>query len=46
MFSLLAFCESLGEGIEALLEAVLLQSEVLELNAVPSSPGQRMLVGC
>ncbi|MEP7728162.1 translation initiation factor IF-2 [Marinomonas primoryensis] len=33
-----------GEGIEALLEAVLLQSEVLELTAVPSSPGKGVVV--
>ncbi|GAA0830898.1 MULTISPECIES: translation initiation factor IF-2 [Marinomonas] len=33
-----------GEGIEALLEAVLLQAEVLELNAVPSSPGKGVVV--
>lgn len=33
-----------GEGIEALLEAVLLQAEVLELSAVPSSPGKGVVV--
>ncbi len=33
-----------GEGIEALLEAVLLQSEVLELTAVPSSPAKGVVV--
>ena len=33
-----------GEGIEALLEAVLLQSEVLELMAVPSSPAKGVVV--
>lgn len=33
-----------GEGIDALLEAVLLQSEVLELTAVPSSPGKGVVV--
>ncbi|WP_133012651.1 translation initiation factor IF-2 [Marinomonas flavescens] len=33
-----------GEGIEALLEAVLLQAEVLELTAVPSSPGKGVVV--
>ncbi|WP_191601072.1 translation initiation factor IF-2 [Marinomonas algicola] len=33
-----------GEGIEALLEAVLLESEVLELMAVPSSPGKGVVV--
>ncbi|ETX10473.1 translation initiation factor IF-2 [Marinomonas ushuaiensis DSM 15871] len=33
-----------GEGIEELLEAVLLQSEVLELTAVPSSPAKGVVV--
>jgi len=33
-----------GEGIDELLEAVLLQSEVLELKAVPSAPGQGVVV--
>jgi len=33
-----------GEGIEALLEALLLQSEVLELTAVPSAPGKGVVV--
>lgn len=33
-----------GEGIDALLEAVLLQAEVLELTAVPSSPGKGVVV--
>ncbi len=33
-----------GEGIEDLLEAVLLQSEVLELTAVPSSPAKGVVV--
>ncbi|TYL47096.1 translation initiation factor IF-2 [Marinomonas sp. IMCC 4694] len=33
-----------GEGIEALLEAVLLQAEVLELTAVPSAPGKGVVV--
>jgi translation initiation factor IF-2 len=33
-----------GEGIDDLLEAVLLQSEVLELKAVPSAPGQGVVV--
>ncbi|NLQ17629.1 translation initiation factor IF-2 [Marinomonas sp. M1K-6] len=33
-----------GEGFEALLEAVLLQSEVLELTAVPSSPAKGVVV--
>ncbi|MGR0278025.1 translation initiation factor IF-2 [Marinomonas dokdonensis] len=33
-----------GEGIEELLEAILLQSEVLELTAVPSSPGKGVVV--
>ncbi|WP_417527085.1 translation initiation factor IF-2 [Marinomonas shanghaiensis] len=33
-----------GEGIEALLEAVLLQSEVLELTAVPSAPAKGVVV--
>jgi len=33
-----------GEGIEALLEALLLQSEVLELTAVPSSPAKGVVV--
>ncbi|WP_369920618.1 translation initiation factor IF-2 [Marinomonas polaris] len=33
-----------GEGIEALLEAVLLQAEVLELTAVPSAPAKGVVV--
>jgi translation initiation factor IF-2 len=33
-----------GEGIEELLEALLLQSEVLELTAVPSAPGKGVVV--
>lgn len=33
-----------GEGIEELLEAILLQSEVLELTAVPSSPAKGVVV--
>ncbi|MCB5161050.1 translation initiation factor IF-2 [Marinomonas algarum] len=33
-----------GEGIEELLEAVLLQSEVLELTAVPSAPAKGVVV--
>lgn len=33
-----------GEGIDALLEAVLLVSEVLELKAVPSAPGKGVVV--
>lgn len=33
-----------GEGIDALLDAVLLQAEVLELTAVPSAPGMGVVV--
>ena len=33
-----------GAGIDALLEAVLLQAELLELKAVPSAPGQGVVV--
>ena len=33
-----------GEGIEALLEAVILQAELLELNAVRAAPGQGVVV--
>jgi len=33
-----------GEGIEQLLEAVLLQSEILELKAVPEAPGRGVVV--
>ena len=33
-----------GQGIDALLEAVILQSELLELDAVPSAPGQGVVV--
>ena len=33
-----------GEGVDALLEAVLLQAELLELRAVPSAPGQGVVV--
>ncbi|MDX1589747.1 MAG: translation initiation factor IF-2 [Oleiphilaceae bacterium] len=33
-----------GEGIEALLEALLLQAEVLELKAVPKGPAQGVVV--
>ncbi len=33
-----------GEGIESLLEAVLLQAEVLELSAVPNAPGKGVVV--
>ena len=33
-----------GEGIDALLEAIILQSEVLELDAVPTAPGQGVVI--
>nr|WP_067288542.1 translation initiation factor IF-2 [Marinobacterium profundum] len=33
-----------GEGIDKLLEAILLQAEVLELNAVPEAPAQGVVV--
>ena len=33
-----------GEGIDALLDAVLLQSEILELKAVPEAPGKGVVV--
>ncbi|MFU8813780.1 MAG: translation initiation factor IF-2 [Pseudomonadales bacterium] len=33
-----------GEGIEDLLEAVLLQAEILELSAVPEAPGRGVVV--
>jgi translation initiation factor IF-2 len=33
-----------GQGIDELLEAVLLQAEVLELKAVPNAPGQGVVV--
>lgn len=33
-----------GQGIDELLEAVLLQAEVLELKAVPTAPGQGVVV--
>jgi len=33
-----------GEGIDALLEAILLQAEVLELKAVPAAPGKGVVV--
>ncbi|MCW8884740.1 MAG: translation initiation factor IF-2 [Motiliproteus sp.] len=33
-----------GQGIDALLDAVLLQSEILELKAVPSAPGMGVVV--
>ncbi len=33
-----------GQGIDELLDAVLLQSEILELEAVPSAPGQGVVV--
>ena len=33
-----------GDGIDALLEAVVLQAELLELKAVPSAPGQGVVV--
>ncbi|GAB3480657.1 translation initiation factor IF-2 [Marinomonas epiphytica] len=33
-----------GEGIDELLEAILLQAEVLELNAVPSAPAKGVVV--
>jgi translation initiation factor IF-2 len=33
-----------GEGIEALLDAVLLQAEVLELKAVPTGPSKGMVI--
>ena len=33
-----------GDGIEALLEAVTLQAELLELNAVPNAPGQGVII--
>ena len=33
-----------GEGIDALLEAVILQSELLELSAVPEAPGQGVVI--
>ena len=33
-----------GEGIDALLEAVILQAELLELTAVPKAPGQGVVI--
>ncbi|MCY3622121.1 MAG: translation initiation factor IF-2 [Gammaproteobacteria bacterium] len=33
-----------GEGIDTLLEAVILQSELLELSAVPEAPGQGVVI--
>ena len=33
-----------GEGVDALLEAVLLQAELLELSAVPAAPGQGVVI--
>jgi len=33
-----------GQGIDALLEAVILQSELLELSAVPTAPGQGVVI--
>ena len=33
-----------GQGIDALLEAVILQSELLELDAVPAAPGQGVVI--
>ncbi len=33
-----------GEGIDALMEAVILQAELLELKAVPAAPGQGVVV--
>ena len=33
-----------GDGIDALLEAVILQSELLELSAVPEAPGQGVVI--
>ena len=33
-----------GQGIDTLLEAVILQSELLELDAVPTAPGQGVVV--
>ena len=33
-----------GEGIDALLEAIILQSELLELDAVPTAPGQGVVI--
>ena len=33
-----------GEGVDALLEAVLLQAELLELRAAPTAPGQGVVV--
>ena len=33
-----------GQGIDALLEAVILQSELLELDAVPTAPGQGVVI--
>ena len=33
-----------GAGVDALLEAVLLQSELLELGAVPTAPGQGVVI--
>ena len=33
-----------GEGIDALLEAVLLQAELMELTAVPSAPGKGVVI--
>ena len=33
-----------GDGIDALLEAVILQAELLELNAVPNAPGQGVII--
>ena len=33
-----------GEGVDALLEAVMLQAELLELRAAPSAPGQGVVI--
>jgi len=33
-----------GEGVDALLEAILLQAELLELKAVPSGPGRGVVI--
>ena len=33
-----------GDGIDALLEAVILQAELLELNAVPNAPAQGVII--
>ena len=33
-----------GEGVDALLEAIILQSELLELDGVPTAPGQGVVI--